>query len=414
MSGVALDKICHIITKLELGGAQKITLRTVAHLDRSRFSPVLIVGGEPAELDEAAAKLSGVELYRVPTLGRAIRPLRDFRALLYMIRLLRTIRPAVVHTHSSKAGIVGRWAARFAGVPVIIHSVHGFGFTPEQHPIVKRWLIQLERWTSSVTDWVFTDSESNRRQGIELEIFRPDRSAMLPPGIDLSAIQTVQVDREKKRRSLGLDPQKPVVGVVAPFKPQKAPLDFVRVAAAVSRLRSQVQFVMVGDGELRAAVEKEIRRFGMSDSIVLAGWRRDVPEVMKCLDVFLLTSRWEGLPRVYLEAACCGVPIVGTAVDGAAEVVVDGVNGFLREPGDIDGLAEKVVWFLDHPKEADAMGRSGRDLSSRFDCYEVVRQQEDRYEVLLSVYKSKRKVLPDPCCNGSEGEAARAEAGSDY
>ena len=376
--------VCHIITKLELGGAQKITLRTMAHLDRSKYFPVLIVGGEAGELDVDATSILGRELYRVPSLVRAIRPLQDVKAFFSLTRLLRRIRPMIVHTHSSKAGIIGRWAARLAGVPVIVHSVHGFGFTPTQHPLLKRFLTLMERWASAYTQWVFTDSEANRQQGIALGLFTGDRSSMLPPGIDLQAIRAVRVNRDDKRHSLGLDPAKPLIGMVAPFKPQKSPLDFVRVASHVCRQRSDAHFVMVGDGELRQAVEEEILRLGLSQSITLTGWRRDVPEIMKCLDVFLLTSGWEGLPRVYLEALSCGVPAVGTCVDGAAEVVIDGVNGFLKEPGDVEGLADRVLWLLSHPEEAKVMGARGISFSEKFDCYEVVRQQEYRYEWLVA------------------------------
>jgi glycosyltransferase involved in cell wall biosynthesis len=356
----------------------------LAHLDRSKFRPVLIVGGEAGELDADGIRILGTEFYRVASLIRAIRPIQDLRALFSLTRVLRRIRPLIVHTHSSKAGILGRWAARLAGVPVIVHSVHGFGFTPGQHPLVKRFLILLERWSSAFTQWVFTDSEANRQQGIALGLFTEDRSAMLPPGIDLRAIRAVRINRDDKRHSLGLDPAKPLIGMVAPFKPQKSPLDFVRVASRVCRQRADAHFVMVGDGELRQAVEEEIRRLGLAQSITLTGWRRDVPEIMKCLDVFLLTSGWEGLPRVYLEALSCGVPAVGTCVDGAAEVVIDGVNGFLKEPGDVEGLADRVLWLLNHTEAAKAMGARGMSLSEKYDCYEVVRQQEYRYEWLVA------------------------------
>lgn len=379
-----MHTVCHIITKLELGGAQKITLRTMAHLDRSRFRPVLIIGGEAGGLDADATRILGTELYRVPSLVRVIRPVQDVKALFSLARLLRRIRPTIVHTHSSKAGILGRWAARMAGVPVIVHSVHGFGFTPTQHLLLKQFLIFLERWSSAFTQWVFTDSEANRHQGIALGLFTKDRSTMLPPGIDLHAIRAVRIDRDDKRRSLGLNPALPLIGMVAPFKPQKSPLDFVRVALRVCRQRSDAHFVMVGDGELRQAVEEAICRLGLAQSITLTGWRRDVPEIMKCLDVFLLTSGWEGLPRVYLEALSCGVPAVGTCVDGAEEVVIDGVNGFLEEPGDVAGLADRVLWLLNHPEEAKVMGSHGMSLSEKFDCYEVVRQQEYRYEWLVA------------------------------
>ncbi|HEX5647778.1 MAG TPA: glycosyltransferase family 4 protein [Nitrospira sp.] len=379
-----MDTVCHIITKLELGGAQKITLRTVAHLDRSKFHSILITGGEEAELDADAAKIPDVEFHRVKSLVRAISPVQDVAAFLALTKLLRRIAPTIVHTHSSKAGILGRWAAWAAGVPVIVHSVHGFGFTPEQHPLMRQMLIVVERWTSRLTQWIFTDSESNRQQGIALGLFDKDRSSMLPPGIDLHAVRAVRVDPDEKKSSLGLDRGKLLVGMVAPFKPQKAPLDFIRVAAKICQRRQDVQFVLVGDGELRQAIEKEICRLGLTHSVTLTGWRRDVPEIMKCLDLFLLTSRWEGLPRVYMEALSCGVPVVGTCVDGAEEIVQEGVNGFLKAPGDVDGLADRVFWMLDHGEEAKAMGARGLALSRQFDCYEVVRQQEDRYERLLN------------------------------
>ena len=378
-----MHTVCHIITKLELGGAQKITLRTVAHLDRTKFRPVLIVGGEIGELDEDATRILGKDLHRIPSLIRAIHPVLDVKAFLLLTKVLRRIRPTIVHTHSSKAGILGRWAARLAGVPVIVHSVHGFGFTPAQHPALKRFLILLERWSGAFTKWIFTDSEANRQQGIALDLFTAERSSMLPPGIDLHAIRAVRVNPSDKRRCLGFDPAQPLIGMVAPFKQQKSPLDFVRVVSLVRQQRADAHFVMVGDGELRQAVEAEISRLGLTQSITLLGWRRDVPEIMKCLDVFLLTSQWEGLPRVYLEALSCGVPAVGTRVDGVAEVVIDGVNGFLKEHGDIEGLADRVLWLLNHAEVAKAMGAQGASLSEKFDCYEVVRQQQQRYEWLV-------------------------------
>jgi glycosyltransferase involved in cell wall biosynthesis len=212
---------------------------------------------------------------------------------------------------------------------------------------------------------------------------------MLPPGIDIQAVRAIRVDPGEKKLSLGLNREKLLVGMVAPFKPQKAPLDFIRVAAQVCQRRQDVHFVLVGDGELRQAIEHEIRRLGLTRSVTLTGWRRDVPEIMKCLDLFLLTSRWEGLPRVYLEALSCGVPVVGTCVDGAEEVVKEGVNGFLKAPGDVDGLADRVFWMLDHAEEAKAMGARGIALSEQFDCYEVVRQQEDRYERLTTGFHKK-------------------------
>jgi glycosyltransferase involved in cell wall biosynthesis len=376
-------RICHIITKLELGGAQQNTLFTVAHLDPSRFRPIL-VAGEPGLLDGEARALAQVEFHQVPSLVRAIRPWSDLRALVALTCLLRRLQPAIVHTHSSKAGILGRLAAWLAGVPIIVHSIHGFGFACYQSAAVRRALVALECLAAKVTTRLFAVSEANRRLGVALGLFPEDRCVVIRSGVDLAAIRRTAVDTTAKKRELGLEPGRPVVGMVAPMKPQKAPLDFVRVAAQVAARKPDTQFLFVGDGELRGAVEAEIARFGLAQSVRLAGWRRDVPAIMRCLDVFVLTSRWEGLPRVYLEALASGVPVVGTRVDGAAEVVRDGVNGYLVAPGDVPGLADRVLWLLANPAAAADMGRRGESLPQEFDIHHMVRRQEEEYTHLLA------------------------------
>jgi len=378
--------VAHIITKLELGGAQQNTLFTVSHLDASRFRPVLI-SGEPGFLDQEARALSGVEFYQVPSLRRAIRPLADLRALIALTVLLRRLNPTIVHTHSSKAGILGRWAARLAGVPIIIHSIHGFGFTPYQHPLVRRILIALERRVSRFTTRFYAVSEANRCLGIELGLFSADRCTVIRSGVDLEAFRRTWVNTAAKKRELGLDPSRPLIGMIAPLKPQKAPLDFVRLAALVHQTRPDVRFVLVGDGELRGAVEYEAARLGLSGTFRLTGWRRDIAEILRCLDVFVLTSRWEGLPRVYLEALASSVPIVGTRVDGAAEVIREGVNGYLAEPGDVPGMAERVLHLLAHPDVAVRMGQTGESLPREFDIRHMVRRQELEYERLVENLK---------------------------
>jgi glycosyltransferase involved in cell wall biosynthesis len=271
-----------------------------------------------------------------------------------------------------------------AGVPIILHYVHGYGFTPAQPPWLRRLLIWGERRTGRITTKVFTASSTNLRQGVELGLFTDEQALWLPPGVDMDAIRRRRVDVARTRRELGLESAGPLVGMVAPFKPQKAPVDFVRMAAAIHRQRPDVRFLLVGDGELRQGVTEAIHRAGLTDRMLLTGWRRDVPDLLRCLDVFVLTSRWEGLPRVYLEALTSGVPVVGTKVDGASDVIRDGVNGFLVEPGDVSRLAGRVLWLLSHPTHAKQMGLRGTRLPIQFDCHETVRRQELVYDQLLS------------------------------
>jgi len=391
----AVQTVCHIITSLELGGAQQNTLFTLSHLDASQFRAVLITG-EPGMLDEEAKALDGVEFYQVPSLVRPIRPWQDLRALVAITRLLRELKPAIVHTHSSKAGILGRLAAWYAGVPIIIHTIHGFGFTRYQHPLLRHLLLSVERIVARFTTRFFAVSEANCQQGVALGLFPAGRCTVIRSGVDLAAFRQTCVNVAAKKEDLGLEPTKPVVGMIAPFKPQKAPMDFVRVADLVHHARPDVQFLLVGDGELRGAVEAERAERGISAVLRLTGWRRDIPEIMRCLDVFVLTSLWEGLPRVYLEALASGVPVVGTHVDGAAEVVRDGVVGFLVEPGDVQALAGRVLHVLAHPDEARRFGFNGQTLPSEFDIHEMVRQQEREYDKLIAALPGKREY-GEPC-----------------
>lgn len=375
--------VCHIITKLELGGAQQNTLFTVGHLDRTKFRPVLITG-EMGLLDADAKAMAGVEFHQVPVMAREIRPWNDLRAVVRMIALLRKIKPDIVHTHSSKAGILGRIAARLAGVPVIVHSIHGYGFTRFQPSLQRRLLIAAEWLAAKVTTKFFSVSEANRRLGLHLGLFQAEQCRVVRSGVDLRRFRSTRIDPARKKSELGLDPESPVIGMVGPLKPQKAPLDFVQAAARIHRAKPQVQFLLVGDGELRRKVEQTVDELGLRQVFRLVGWRRDVPDILRCLDLFMLTSLWEGLPRVYLEAVASGVPVVGTRVDGACEVILDGINGYLVPPGDVEGLANRAVCLLNDASVVARMKRYGDTLTSDFDIYEMVRLQEREYARLLA------------------------------
>jgi glycosyltransferase involved in cell wall biosynthesis len=374
-------KVCHVITKLELGGAQQNTLYTVTHLDPSRFEPILIAGVEGMLVEEARA--SGVRAHFMRSLDRRVAPLRDAAALAGLTRLLRKERPQIVHTHSSKAGILGRWAASLAGVPHVVHSIHGFGFNPRQPRLARELYVALERLTGRLATSAFVAvSEANLRQGIELELFREDRVTLIRSGIRLADFSPPP----RRQDATG----EVTVGMVACFKPQKAPLDFVRVAARVTReLRGghpavPIRFLMVGDGELRPQIERLILSEGLSDRVTLAGWRRDVPDLLRRMDILLHTALWEGLPRVFPEAMATGLPIVATSVDGAPEAVVEGVNGYLVPPGDVDSLARRTLELVRDPELRRRMGEAAVGRTRAWDIDEMVRRQQRLYEGLIA------------------------------
>ena len=375
--------VVHVITKLEFGGAQQNTLYTVASLDRKRFEPVLMTGPGGYLMPEALDL--GLDLRVVSNMERVLRPGVDAAAYREMGKLLEPYRgrPAIVHTHSSKAGILGRWAARKNRIPVIIHSIHGFGFTPAQSP-PKRLLFQTaERFTSRITDHFIAVSEANRKDGARLGLFGPERCTVIRSGFNLDEFKEAETVEDKLRSELGAPPEAVFVLMVACLKPQKGPLDFVQVASLVRREVPEARFLLAGDGELKDALLREVHRLGLDDVFFPLGWREDVPGLMKSSRVVVLTSRWEGLPRVIPQAKAAARPVVATAVDGSVEAIREGVDGYLCSPGDVDSMAERVIRLLKDQDLACRMGREGNRVVDEWDQDQMVRKQEELYEQLL-------------------------------
>jgi glycosyltransferase involved in cell wall biosynthesis len=375
-------KVVHIITKMELGGAQQNTLFTVAHLNPAEFQAHLLAGPGGELFDQA--QTCG-RFHLVPDLIREVRPLQDLKAFLQIKKILEEIKagqpsaPVIVHTHSSKAGILGRLAAWAAGMPIIIHSIHGYGFNDYQ-PAPVRWLyILLERLCSHVTSFFIAVSQANIDRGLSLGLFIPDRVRLIRSGIDIGQFKNPAVARPEMRRQLGVPQDAPVVIMVACLKQQKAPLDYVRVCSRIAAGLPDAHFLLAGDGELRSALETELQSLNLAGRFHLLGWQRDIPSLLHASDILVLTSRWEGLPRVIPQAMCAGLPVVVTRADGSPEAVRQGQTGFVFEPGDIAGIAEKTVSLLENPEQAQRMGKAAQALVAEFDTYKMVAEQESLY-----------------------------------
>lgn len=386
MMGARPTPVVHVITQLELGGAQQNTLHTVAQLDRTRFAPQLVCG-PGGMLDDEARALTDVELTFLPQLVRPIDPMQDLAAVRKLAALLRPLAakgPVIVHTHSSKAGIVGRAAARMARAGPVVHSIHGFGHAAVSQPLVRRLTLTAERLMAHLTDAFIAVSECNRTQGEELRLLAGRPCRIIRSGIDLDDFARAATLRGAARRSLGYDDDVPVVGMIACLKPQKAPLDFVELARRVVDAVPTARFFVAGDGVLRGEVETRREALGLTDRLQLLGWRRDVPALLGALDVAVLTSRWEGLPRVCPQAMAAGRPMVATAVDGTPEAIVDGLNGFLVEPGDMSTAAERVIRLLRDRELRERLGQAGADIVAPFGQDEMVARQEALYRELLA------------------------------
>jgi glycosyltransferase involved in cell wall biosynthesis len=384
----SVPRIVHLITRLELGGAQQNTLFCVAHHDRSRFA-VGLWAGEGGMLDAEARAIDGADVRILPWLVHPIAPARDLGAVWRLASMLRDV--DLLHTHSSKAGILGRAAGRIAGIPGIVHTVHGWSFNDAQPPLVRRFYVEAERAAARVTDRIVCVSQFDRDRGIAAGIGHPSQYRVLRSGIDATLYVSPPGARERVRASLGIGPQDVVVGSIANFKPQKSPLDFVEAARQAFGRDPRLRFFIAGDGALRPAVERAIAQADLGRVVHLLGWREDVPELLAAMDVFLLTSLFEGLPRVVLQAVAASVPVVATHTGGIAEVLVDGETGRLVPPGDPVAAADAIVELARDERPRSRMAAAARlRLGEEFDNRRLVRDLEALYDEVLARTPSRR------------------------
>jgi len=380
-------KVFHVITRLVLGGAQQNTLETCRYLNPARFDCRIICGPETGAEGQlhSDAHQAGIPLIMLPELVREPHPLNDLAALIKIKTLCTAARPQIIHTHSSKAGIVGRWAAWLARVPVIVHTVHGWGHTVFKSPWKRAAFTMLERLSARITDRLITVSCLNAARGLQDSIGRPEQYETIHSSIDLADFSQPHADLAKLKQTIGIKPGHAVVGTVGRLSAQKNPRDFISAAAAIKKIFPQVQFLFIGDGPLRPETERLIREQNLDQDMLLLGLRRDVPDLLHCMDIFILTSLWEGLPRVIPQAMAAGLPVVANAVDGVCEVVRDGENGYLIQPGDVVGMARKVTALLTDSALRQTLAAAGRATAARdFSLQAMIGRLESLYENLLA------------------------------
>jgi glycosyltransferase involved in cell wall biosynthesis len=367
-AGTEALRVATIITRLE-GGAGMHALRGARAMDSDAFRMTIITGSGGRLLDEAAQ--AGLEVIIEPALRMPIDPRSDLRALRRLGSLLSERRFQVVHTHTAKAGTVGRLAAHRAGTPRIVHTYHGFPFHEFQRAPRRLAYVEIERRLGRITDLALCVGTGVAVEAVRRGLIAPDRLRTIGVVVDGaddagtgSALAASPLARRRARLALGVPADATVVGAVGRLTYQKAPEDFV---AALRRLgRPDVIGVWVGGGELAGRVARLAGR-APGVPVVLAGERTDVAELLPAFDVFALPSRYEGLPTVLVEAMVCGVPVVATAVNAVADVVIPGETGLLVPPRRPELLAKSIGFLLDSPAEAARMATAARArLGSRF------------------------------------------------
>ncbi|HEX4824908.1 MAG TPA: glycosyltransferase family 4 protein [Candidatus Polarisedimenticolaceae bacterium] len=373
--------IVHLVTRLELGGAQQNTVYCVRHHDRRRFR-VALWAGEGGRLDDETRAIGDADVRFLPWLRHPIDPVHDAYAIARLAAMMADV--DLVHTHSSKAGILGRLAARAAGVRAVVHTVHGWSFNDTQTPATRRGFVELERAAARMTGALVCVSASDRAKGLALGIGEPSQYHLIRSGIDPVAYEAGPGERERSRAALGFAADDVVVGSVGNLKPQKGPLDFVEAARLIHAAAPRARFFIAGDGELRSEVEAAIERGGLQGVIRLLGWRDDVRALLAAADIFLLTSLFEGLPRGVLQAMAAGLPVVATDTGGTAEVIREGETGHLVPAGRPKAASSAVVPLVLDRRLRERMGGAGRAaLGEEFDIRRMLFEVEALYDDLL-------------------------------
>ncbi len=379
----------HIITRLIVGGAQENTLWNVDdqhHLFGDRVTLITGPGLGPEGSLEDRAKERGLDLRVIPQFRRAIRPWDDWTSYREIGRLLREIKPEIVHTHSSKAGILGRRAAYSLGIPCV-HTIHGASFHVGQHPAAHRLYQWLERRAAPWTDKFISVADAMTEQYVAAGIAPREKFVTISSGFDVEPFLHPPRDPADVRRELGIAPETVVIGKVGRLFPLKGHEFVIRAAPAICAKFPQVRFLFVGDGILREQFERDIANAGLTNRFVFTGLVRPerVAELIHAMDIVVHTSVWEGLARVLPQALIAGKPVVSYDIDGAKEVVIPGETGFLAPAESIEPLVAALGELVAQPDLRQQLGAAGRArFTDQFRHETMTRRIREVYAAVLA------------------------------
>jgi glycosyltransferase involved in cell wall biosynthesis len=379
-------RIVHIITRLIVGGAQENTLLSCEGQHASGHDVTLItgppIGPEGSLLPRAQA--AGYRVDVLDAMRRSILPGKDIAVYRGLIDRLRALAPDVVHTHSSKAGIIGRWAAHRARVPVVVHTIHGLAFTASTNAVVNRVYRLAEKFTAPISTCIVCVADAMRDQSLAAGVGRAEQYVTVYSGMKTEPFLHPPVPRDAIRAQLGLRDTDVAVGTIARLFHLKGHEDLLAIAPDLCARYPQLKWLWIGDGLLRPAFEKQIAQMGLADRFILTGLvsPERIPELTNAMDILVHPSRREGLARALPQGALAGKPAITYDIDGAREGLLDGVSGFLLPAFDRNKLGQSLARLLDDSPLRARMGEAGRSFAlERFDDRVMV-------SALESVYRS--------------------------
>ena len=372
------------IARLNVGGPATHVIELAAGLPRDEFDVRLIAGREgPGEAGmHYLAERMGVTPEILPQLSPRIGP-ADHLAFLRLRAIFRSWKPDVVHTHTAKAGAVGRTAARSAGVPAVVHTFHGHVLRGYFSPPVEFFFRSLEQMLARLTDRIVTLSPALKADLVGMRIAGPEKIDVVPLGMNLEPLLDSSARREELRTELGIRPDQPLIGIVGRLVPIKNHRLFLEAARSMVDSGNPAHFALTGDGELRESLQTLAGEMGIANQVHFLGWKQDMGPVYAALDVLTLTSDNEGTPVAVIEAMAAGIPVVATAVGGVPDVVREGETGWLVPPGDAPALERAWRTALRRDERVEAViARARREVLERFGREQMISTMADLYRRL--------------------------------
>ena len=376
-------RVLHIITHLPIGGAQDNTLLTVEKLDKERYNVILACGPQ-GEWIKRAQNIPDLKIIFIKELIRKIHLFYDIVAIFKIYSIIKKERCTIVHTHSSKPGFSGRIAAKLAGVPVLIHTIHGFPFHDFMPKPVQIFYILVEKFLSRLSDCLITVSKLNMQKAVDMGISEKEKFLNIYSGICFKRF-VKRRDKKSVKKELKISAKSSVVGMVGRLSEQKAPETLFYAIPEILKKHSNTIFLIVGDGEKKKSLIRLTDKLDIVNRVKFLGNRQDIPDLLSVMDVYVLPSLWEGLGRSLTEAMYFSIPVVASKVEGVPELVEHEKTGFLVQPKDSHALSRYVIQLLDNATLRKRMGQFAKQkVTVDFSADEMVSRIDKLYQKQLS------------------------------
>lgn len=380
-------KVAQVITRMDWGGSPDIIRILCKRFDTKIYDVRLICGptARPSEKTKDFFQNFRDKIFHINHLRRNINIYNDCLAVINLYRLFRKEKFDIVHTHTAKAGALGRIAARLAGVSFIIHSPHGHNFYGYFGPFISKVTVILERAISHFTTKIIVSTKLEKEDMVAFNVAKPEKIVVINSGVELENYRDVVIDGQELRDQLKLDKYKPIVGMIGRLEPVKGPQYLIEAAKLVIEDFPEVTFLIAGEGSLRNELEMQCKNANILDKIVFTGWTEDVPEILSTLHILVLPSLNEAVGRILIEAGASGIPVVASNVGGVPQIVNNNQTGLLVPPKDPYIMAQAIISLLKDKEKRKKMGQAAQKwIDSKFSAHTMFEQISNLYRDLVT------------------------------